>query len=79
MKIDQTKRRAHRRHSDTGFTFPAATTSIIRRAHHRAGNDLDRPNAWQFALHTPCGPFPRSDSSDAIGVHASACTPTRSA
>jgi hypothetical protein len=79
MKIDQTKRRVHRRHSDTGFTFPAATTSIIRRAHRRADNDLHGPHAWQFARHLLRGLFPRSDSSGQIGLHASVCTPTQSA
>jgi hypothetical protein len=79
MKIDQTKRRAHRRHSDSGFTFPATTTSLIRRAHHRADNDLHGPYAWQSALHTLRGLSPRSDSSGQIGLHASVCTPARPA
>ncbi|CAE6847857.1 hypothetical protein R75465_07021 [Paraburkholderia aspalathi] len=79
MKIDQTKRRGHRRHSDTGFTFPAATTSIIRRAHHRAGNDLHGPSPWQFARYLLRGLFLRSDSSGQIGLHASTCMPARPA
>jgi len=79
MKTDKTKRRAHHRHSGAGFTFPAATTSIIRRAHRGADNDLHGPYAWQFARRTLRDLFPRSDSSDKIGLHASACTPTQSA
>ncbi|CAE6830444.1 hypothetical protein R69927_07540 [Paraburkholderia domus] len=79
MKKDQTKRRTHRRHGDTAVTFPAATPSIIRCALHRTGNDLRRSYAWQFTLHTLRGLFPRGDSSDQIGLHASVCTPTRPA
>lgn len=75
---DQTKR-THRRHGDAGFTFSAASPSIIRCAHHRAGNDLHRPYAWQFALHTLRGLFLRDDSSDPTGFHTSACTPIRTA
>lgn len=79
MKIDQTKRRTHRRNSGTGFTFPAATPSLIRRALYRVGNEIHTPYVWQLALHTVRGLFPRSDSSDQIGLHGSACTPIRSA
>ncbi|MCX4146829.1 MULTISPECIES: hypothetical protein [Paraburkholderia] len=79
MNIDQTKRRAHRRHSDTSFTFPAATTSIIRRVHRRADNDLHGPTPWQFARHLLRGLFPRIESSGQIGLHASTCMSTRPA
>jgi hypothetical protein len=77
MKINQIKRQDCRCYGDTGLTFPAAPTSFIRRAHHRAANDIHGPCAWQFARHALRNLFTRSNSSGQIGWHASVCTPAR--
>jgi len=77
MKNHQTKRRTHRRNSDSNATFPAAIASIIRGAHQRAEGDLHGPCARPIAALTLPYPFPRKESSAPAGMHALARAPTR--
>lgn len=77
MKNHQTKRRPHRRNSDSDYTFPVAITSIIRCAYHRAGDVRYGLRVWQIASYAFPGLFPRSESSAMTGLHTYVHMPTR--